>query len=434
MCEHRHKQQATHNKKLLALSEEQEKPLFNVKNTVICYELDREPPKYVMETLSLGPKNAVMDPFDPKDMLTELDLFIEYCEKKYIPQDVITDINVKTLDYIKKCKKLKSSRNIKLTKTYLQQNDLLAVPFDKGIGICLMKRDTYNSKMNDILNLPQFTPYTKERKNAKHPIFKEEEKVQKLLSDLLKEDKISKVLHDKMRPRGSQPPRLYGLAKVHKTATPLRPVLSMPGSAYFNVARQVAYWLSNVPECQINSSTKSICDSLKEVHLEDDEELVSFDVVSLYTNVPVKEAIQIAADLLYNGTNTFPPIDKETFIKLAEISSCDVIMLTSNGLYRQTDGLAMGSPPAPHLANAWMSQFDGPIKGDSKLYSRYLDDMCCDKKRKDSEKNLAEVNNLHPSLKVTMEREENGALPQLDMKIMVENLRQPGISNPVTLV
>ena len=40
------------------------------------------------------------------------------------------------------------------------------------------------------------------------------------------------------------------------------------------------------------------------------------------------------------------------------------------------------------------------------------------KKRKDSEKNLAEVNNLHPSLKVTMEREENGALPQLDMKII----------------
>ena len=67
---------------------------------------------------------------------------------------------------------------------------------------------------------------------------------------------------------------IYGLAKVHKTGTPLRPVLSMPGSAYFNVARQVAFWLSDVPECQINSSTKTICDSLKDVHLEDDEELV----------------------------------------------------------------------------------------------------------------------------------------------------------------
>ena len=97
--------------------------------------------------------------------------------------------------------------------------------------------------------------------------------------------------------------------------------------------------------------------------LEEDEELVSFDVISLYTNVPVKEAIQVAADLIFNGKNPQPPVDKETFIKLAEVASCDVIMLTHNGFYKQVDGLAMGSPPAPHLANAWMSQFDSAIRG-----------------------------------------------------------------------
>ena len=51
---------AIHNKKLLALSEEQEKPLFNVKNTVIAYQLDTAPPKYVMETLSLRNSNQRM--------------------------------------------------------------------------------------------------------------------------------------------------------------------------------------------------------------------------------------------------------------------------------------------------------------------------------------------------------------------------------------
>ena len=76
----------------------------------------------------------------------------------------------------------------------------------------------------------------------------------------------------------------YGLAKVkvHKTVTSLRPVLSMPGSAYFKIACQVALWLFHVPECKISSSTKTIVDSLKVVKLDDDEELVSFDVVSLY--------------------------------------------------------------------------------------------------------------------------------------------------------
>ena len=46
-----------HDKKLLALSEEQERPLFSVKNTVILCGLDETPPKYIMDTLSLGPKN-----------------------------------------------------------------------------------------------------------------------------------------------------------------------------------------------------------------------------------------------------------------------------------------------------------------------------------------------------------------------------------------
>ena len=48
------------------------------------------------------------------------------------------------------------------------------------------------------------------------------------------------------------------------------------------------------------SSTKSVADSLKEVNLEEDEVIVSFDVSSLYTNVPVQEAIDTVADLLYS--------------------------------------------------------------------------------------------------------------------------------------
>ena len=416
--EHRKKQTAIHDKKLSSLSEDQERPLFSVKNTVITCELDKEPPAYVMETLSLGPKNAVLNPFEPKDIFTELDLFMEHCEKHHIPDDIITDINVKTLDYVKKCKKLNCSRHIRMTKKYLKDNDLLAVPFDKGIGICLMKKDKYHNKMCDIINLPQFEKVIKVRKNQKHPLLKEEERIQKTLKNLLDENKIGKILYDRMRPTGSQPARLYGLAKVHKKHTPIRPVLSMPGSPYYGVASQIAFWLSSIPECKINASTKSVCDALHNIQLCEEEELVSFDVSSLYTNVPVKEAIHVCADLLFNGKNPYPPVNKETFITLAEIASCDVIMSTHDGFYKQIDGLAMGSPPAPHLANGWMSQFDDTIKGTSKLYTRYMDDILRDINCHEIEPTLTSINNLHPSLKFTMEREENGEIPFLDMKIL----------------
>ena len=411
----------THTKKLLTLSEDQGRPLFNVRNTVVCCGLDKEPPKYVLETLSLGPKSAVLDSFNPKVVLTELDLFMDYCEEKYIPEDVVTDINVKTLSYIKKCKKMKNSRNINKTKEYLKNNELLAVPFDKGIGICVMKKTNYNEKMNEIINLPQFEKVVKKRENEKHPIIKEEERIQKVLKDMLEAEEISKNLYDKMRPRGSQPPRLYGLAKVHKENIPVRPVLSMPGSAYHGVANQVAFWLSYVEECKINCSTQTIRDSLKDLQLDENTEFVSFDVKSLYTNVPVSEAIQVCADLLYNGINPRPPVSKETFIKLAEISSCNVILSTHDGLYRQVDGLAMGSPPAPHLANGWMNQFDKTVQGSSAVYFRYMDDILKDEKTDEIDDKLSEINNLHPNLEFTIEREKNGELPCLDMKLIHRN-------------
>ena len=62
--------------------------------------------------------------------------------------------------------------------------------------------------------------------------------------------------------------------------------------------------------------------------------------------------------------------------------------------YVQTEGLAMGSPPAPHLANGWMSQFDAHIKGESNLYFRYMDDILKKNKTNKSDQELHDIN-LH---------------------------------------
>ena len=332
--------------------------------------------------------------------------------------EVITDINVKTLAYIKKCKKMASSRNIIKTKQYLKENNLLAVPFDKGIGICLMKKEKYQEKLDTIISLPQFAKLEVTRKNAKNPFIKEEERIVEELKEMLNSGQISQQLFEEIKPSGSQPARLYGLAKVHKRGTPVRPVLSMPGSAYHRIAQRIAKWLSVVPECGINSSTKSVCDSVKDFEMEEDEEVVSFDVSSLYTNVPLLEAIHYCADLLYNGRAEVPPVDKDTFIALAKLALVNVIMLTHAGVHKQVDGLAMGSAPAPHLANGWLSKYDPAIQDEARLFARYMDDIFRNIKRLLIESKLEEINNLHPNLKFTIEREENGCIPFLDMRII----------------
>jgi len=59
------------------------------------------------------------------------------------------------------------------------------------------------------------------------------------------------------------------------------------GSAYHQIATQIADWLSVVNECKINTSSKQISDSISKITLQEDEELVSFDVSSLYTNTTI---------------------------------------------------------------------------------------------------------------------------------------------------
>ena len=70
-----------------------------------------------METLALGPRNPTLDKFDKNDILSELDDLIRFCREKELDENIITDINVKTLVYIKKCNKQKTSRNFDIKRT-----------------------------------------------------------------------------------------------------------------------------------------------------------------------------------------------------------------------------------------------------------------------------------------------------------------------------
>ena len=78
----------------------------------------------------------------------------------------------------------------------------------------------------------------------------------------------------------------------------------------------------------------------------------------------------------------------------------------------------MGSPPAPHLVDGWLSQYEETIKGESKLQYRYMDDILKEEKKEKIEQKLEEINSLHSNLKFTLECEKDGELPVLDMKIL----------------
>ena len=115
-----------HNKKIHEWSEQQSKPLFKVGGTITYCDVDPEKiPKYVKDTLSLGPNNSVQLGFDKKDkkeLLAECNNVMETCKKNNASEETLTDINVKTLSYAKRCDKIKGSKNVKYTRQYLKKN------------------------------------------------------------------------------------------------------------------------------------------------------------------------------------------------------------------------------------------------------------------------------------------------------------------------
>ena len=408
-----------HQNKLIQMAETQGRPLFGIHDSVKVIDVTIPIPKYVLDTLALGPKHPVLDQFNAKTTLAEVDGLLEYCESKESTPDMVNQIEAATVRYSKHSEKQPPHKHVALTKKFLIKNNLLAVPMDKSNGFAIMTEALYNDKIRKILSGKQFQKLKPKRKNAIEASLAVEEQINSSLLQLKKSGKISEKLYKELYSTGGMAPRLYGLAKTHKESTPLRPVLSMCGSAYYQISAKIAKWLSIIPESQINASTKEMVSKIKTLKLDEDEVLISFDVVSLYTNVPMSEALHHAVDLLYSGRfiEKEPEIDKDTFLLLAKLCLDRVVMRTCDGYYVQTEGLAMGSPASPLLANIWMSKFDQLFTSEKpKMYMRYVDDIMTAIKKQNITNRLLEINSWHKNLTFTHEVEDdNGEISFLDM-------------------
>ena len=92
----------------------------------------------------------------------------------------------------------------------------------------------------------------------------------------------------------------------------------------------------------------------------DNSFLCSYDISSLFTNVPLAETIQICADTLYNGQ--LPHLNfQESFIELINVATKSVEFSFNNVMHKHTDGVAMGSPLGPALANVFVGYYENKL-------------------------------------------------------------------------
>ena len=142
----------------------------------------------------------------------------------------------------------------------------------------------------------------------------------------------------------------------------------------------------------------------------------------------IDETIDIITNELFKNSETFNGMTKEQFKELLELSSKNAFFLFNDQYRKQIDGVAMGSPLGPHFANAFLCHFeskwleDCPKEFKPVYYRRYVDDIFVlfeDSGHIEKYKNY--MNSLHSNLSFTSEKEKNGTLAFLDIKISREN-------------
>ena len=104
--------------------------------------------------------------------------------------------------------------------------------------------------------------------------------------------------------------------------------------------------------------------------------MVSYDVVSLFTNIPLEETINIAVDIIFKS-NPKLKISKKTLKHFLTLQLSRSHFLFDGNIYDQVEGVAMGSPLGSILANLFMSFHEKNWIEDYKssifFYQRYVD-------------------------------------------------------------
>ncbi|XP_068755893.1 uncharacterized protein [Montipora capricornis] len=289
------------------------------------------------------------------------------------------------LNYIQR-KVQKPSKTLLLAIEQLKQrDDIVITKPDKGSVVVVMDKSEYLRLLSEasINDSSKFRAVPLERPSSKgrpptyyHPLLQKEKELESIVRRIL-----PKPIADTVRPTGSRLAHLYGLPKTHKDR----------------------------------------------LEIANGDILVSYDVSSLFTNVPLDETIQLLANRAFtnNWFNTTYDLNltkRDLVDRLLSVASKGQLFQFNGALYEQTDGVAMGWPLGPLLANVFMSHIEENVEREGKLpsfYRRYVDDTLTIMPNKETASNFLDtLNQAHFSVKFTMETECNGMLPFLGIQLL----------------
>ena len=320
-------------------------------------------------------------------------------------------------------------RTFEVLRSLANDRSIVITRPDKGRGVVILDRAEYLTKMYAILDDAQSF-----RRIETDTTLLSEERLTNHLRRMKKEGFISEEEYSLARPVGSMPARIYGLPKLHKTNCPLRPVMSATKTVGYGLGKALTRRLEHLRRTPY--VVKDTFDFVRRIQASGntDKRMLSFDVTSLFTNVPLTFTIDLILDRLYPAC-TINCKDKPRtrqckecyqradFRILLQAATSETQFMFDGNIYVQHNGVAMGAPLAPIIADIFMAELETTLmdrleqKG-VREWHRYVDDTFV---LVEPDTNIQEVldvlNDFHPSIKFTYEVEKDDSLPFLDVRV-----------------
>ncbi|XP_017462716.1 PREDICTED: uncharacterized protein LOC108356094, partial [Rhagoletis zephyria] len=277
----------------------------NNNNTNIIYnnnwfsnQTNIEIPEYAKLALSLGPKFAL--PFKQQDfpifnIIADSEDCIQTIKEKEEQEIARTrvaiildnEINKRPWDKTEKF----ITRTVERTQTFFNQNkNILILDADKGNVTVAMDEEDYDKKMKNIVN--DMMTYKRTLKDPTATLLK---KSNDIIDKMATQNIINNSEKYKLKSTTARAPRIYGLPKIHKQDTLLRPICSNIDAPANKLCKFLANTLKKLTEKSVYNVKDSIVfrNKISDTPIYDDEIMISFDVVSLFPSVPVDYALRI---------------------------------------------------------------------------------------------------------------------------------------------
>jgi len=166
-----------------------------------------------------------------------------------------------------------------------------------------------------------------------------------------------------------------------------------------------------------------LVERLSGVLVESGHKLISLDVISLFTNIPIDLAIN-SVERRWNFIKDNCSISQPEFITAVKFILNSTYFTFNDSIYQQTYGTPMGSPLSPIIADIVLQDLEDKalanLKFTPSFYVRYVDDVALCVPSASVSETLNIFNSSHPRIQFTLEVGENDKLNFLDITLILD--------------